>query len=206
MLAAYAAYDPGCLASVFHSTNTLYAFSLYGPIFMMLQALLLIGLGRIVLAFPKLNQRLERFHKSVVDEALMGKDPDVAEDFAGDSLSIEKILRLRQRDEICGSLKACSLFYRLYVGRAAAQIFFAAVFVAMNIVFVLDARDEPGECDIMLGERTGNSATMRCRQKRFDFFFSLMWIFVLQLLGIVGLNVLILLWSMEAFGWRSVTR
>jgi hypothetical protein len=172
----------------------------------LLQALLLIGLGRIVLAFPKLNQRLERFHKSVVDEALMGKDPDVAEDFAGDSLSIEKILRLRQRDEICGSLKACSLFYRLYVGRAAAQIFFAAVFVAMNIVFVLDARDEPGECDIMLGEQTGNSATMRCRQKRFDFFFSLMWIFVLQLLGIVGLNVLILLWSMEAFGWRSVTR
>jgi hypothetical protein len=58
----------------------------------------------------------------------------------------------------------------------------------------------------MLGEQTGNSATMRCRQKRFDFFFSLMWIFVLQLLGIVGLNVLILLWSMEAFGWRSVTR
>ena len=35
----------------------------------------------------------------------MGKDPDVAEDFAGDSLSIEKILRLRQREEICGSLK-----------------------------------------------------------------------------------------------------
>jgi hypothetical protein len=36
----------------------------------------------------------------------MGKDPDVAEDFAGDNLSIEKILRQRQRDEICGSLKA----------------------------------------------------------------------------------------------------
>ena len=71
----------------------------------LLQAVFLIGLGRIILAFPKLNQRLERFHKSVVDEALMGKDPDVAEDFAGDSLSIEKILRLRQREEICGSLK-----------------------------------------------------------------------------------------------------
>ena len=113
VLAAYASHDPGCLASVFQTSTgddgngggTSYGFAIYSPILMMLQTLLIIGIGRIVTAFPRLNQRLERFHKSVVDEALMGKDPDVAEDFAGDSLSIEKILRQRQREEICGSLK-----------------------------------------------------------------------------------------------------
>ena len=30
-----------------------------------------------------LSQKLERFYKSVVEEALLGKDPDVAEDFTG---------------------------------------------------------------------------------------------------------------------------
>ena len=37
-LAAYAAHDPGCLASVFQTADSLYTFSIYGPIIMMLQA------------------------------------------------------------------------------------------------------------------------------------------------------------------------
>ena len=37
-LAAYAAHDPGCLASVFQTADSLYTFSIYGPIIRMLQA------------------------------------------------------------------------------------------------------------------------------------------------------------------------
>jgi hypothetical protein len=74
------------------------------------------------------------------------------------------------------------------------------------MAFVLEAEDVAGECDIVLGEDTGNTATMLCRQKRFDFFFAVVWIFILQLAGMIGLNLLILLWSFEATGWRSVTR
>jgi hypothetical protein len=100
----------------------------------------------------------------------------------------------------------CSLFYRIYVARAAGQILFALACAAVNVASTLEARDEPGECNIYLGRETGNMATMQCRQKRFEFFYSIMWIFILQLAGMIGFNVLILIWSLEASGWRSVTR
>ena len=56
-----------------------------------------------LLFFPRMNQKLERFYKAVVEEALLGKDPDVAEDFH--SFSTEKIARERQRREICGAIR-----------------------------------------------------------------------------------------------------
>ena len=40
------------------------------------------------LFFPRMNQKLERFYKAVVEEALLGKDPDVAEDFHGPTFSM----------------------------------------------------------------------------------------------------------------------
>ena len=103
-------------------------------------------------------------------------------------------------------MKVSSLFYRIYVTRAAGQMLFAAACAAMNAAFALDARDEPGECTIPIGRDTGNLATLQCRQKRFEFFHAVMWIFVLQLIGMVALNVFILIWSLETSGWRSVTR
>ena len=60
-----------------------------------------------ILLFPRMNQKLERFYKSVVEEALLGKDPDVAEDFLHSSPDkiTEKITRERQREEICGAIR-----------------------------------------------------------------------------------------------------
>lgn len=90
-------------------------FMQYGPIFIMVQAILLIMLEKVTMLFPRLSQKLERFYKSVVEEALLGKDPDVAEDFTGTAISTEKVLRGRQRDEICGALRNSSIFFRLYL-------------------------------------------------------------------------------------------
>jgi hypothetical protein len=52
-----------------------------------------------------MNQKLERFYKAVVEEALLGKDPDVAEDFQSGAFSTEKISRERQRQEICSAIR-----------------------------------------------------------------------------------------------------
>ena len=90
-------------------------FIMYGPVIMMMQALVLIAVEKIWMIFPRLSQKLERFYKSVVEEALLGKDPDVAEDFSGGALSMDKVVRERQREEICGALRGSSLFYHMYI-------------------------------------------------------------------------------------------
>ena len=66
---------------------------------MTVEAIILIGVEKVWMIFPSLSQKLERFYKSVVEEALLGKDPDVAEDFTGGAVNMEKVVRQRQRDE-----------------------------------------------------------------------------------------------------------
>ena len=99
----------------------------YGPIYIMVEATVLIMLEKLTMLFPRLSQKLERFYKSVVEEALLGKDPDVAEDFTGTAISTEKVLRERQREEICGALRNSSIFYRLYVGKNLMTVSVGAI-------------------------------------------------------------------------------
>ena len=71
-----------------------------------IQIIVLILLEKVALLFfPRMNQKLERFYKAVVEEALLGKDPDVAEDFHSGTFSTDKIARERQRQEICGAIR-----------------------------------------------------------------------------------------------------
>ena len=67
-----------------------------------------------LLFFPRMNQKLERFYKAVVEEALLGKDPDVADDYShnqsGNQLT-DKIARERQRQEICGAIRLQNNYY-----------------------------------------------------------------------------------------------
>ena len=66
----------------------------YGAVFMLMQvenqifdlslipqALMMLMVEKVSVFFPRMCQKLERFYKSVVEEALLGKYPDVAEDF-----------------------------------------------------------------------------------------------------------------------------
>ena len=60
------------------------------------QILALILVEKVALLFfPRMNQKLERFYKAVVEEALLGKDPDVAEDFHGPTFSM--VLKFRNK-------------------------------------------------------------------------------------------------------------
>ena len=55
---------------------------MYSPIFHPNhQALMMLMVEKVSIFFPRMCQKLERFYKSVVEEALLGRYPDVAEDF-----------------------------------------------------------------------------------------------------------------------------
>ena len=48
---------------------------------------------KIILRIPKVFGRVERFYNIVVEESLLGQDPDVAEDIIDEKTNIEAITR-----------------------------------------------------------------------------------------------------------------
>ena len=172
----------------------------------MIQALVLIFLEKIVFVLPRLSQRLERFYKCVVEETLIGKDPDVAEDFAGSDLSIEKILRQRQRVEICGAWKTSSSFYWSYFLKNILQIIAGTGFLAADVTYIMNSSDELGFCKIPMGIERENMVTLQCRQKRYDVNQTLMIIFSSFLALTILLDALALLWWWEGSGLRTITK
>lgn len=136
----------------------------------------------------------------------MGKDPDVAEDFAGSDLSVEKILRQRQRMEICGALKSSNTYYWTYMLKNLFQILATAAFLVTDVSYIMGSSDGLGFCDIEMGTRNENVVTMQCRQKRYDINQTLMIIFSAFLGLTMLLDALALLWWWEGSGMRSITR
>ena len=49
---------------------------------------------KVSIFFPRMCQKLERFYKSVVEEALLGRYPDVAEDFTSGAAYIYIYMQL----------------------------------------------------------------------------------------------------------------
>ena len=188
---------------------------------MMVQAIILIAVEKVWIIFPRLSQKLERFYKSVVEEALLGKDPDVAEDFTGEQseyflldlssivggkISMDKVVRERQRDEICGALRGSSLFYQMYVVKNILEVFLGILFIVVNVLWGLQSEDVVGFCQIPLGKDNENGfAKMQCRQKRFDFYITILWTFIL-LLGCHILTCFIsIIWSIKLTKLRRIT-
>jgi len=203
-LSSYAAQDPACHDAVFYSPYLkVTGFVMYGPVIIMLQALVLIGVEKLWIIFPRLSQKLERFYKSVVEEALLGKDPDVAEDFTGGAISMDKIVRERQREEICGALRGSSIFYQLYILKNLIEIFLAAFCVVVNIVWGLESKDETGICHVPMSDK--GSVTMQCRQKRFSFYMTVLWAFNALLLCHIFTSVISIVWSLKIAGLRRIT-
>ena len=57
------------------------------------QAMVLIAVEKLILRIPKVFGRVERFYNIVVEESLLGQDPDVAEDIIDEKTNIEAITR-----------------------------------------------------------------------------------------------------------------
>ena len=205
-LAAYAAQEPSCHDQIYNRGSlNLTGFMKYGPVFLILQAITLIGIEKIGFLFPRLNQRLERFYKSVVEEALLGKDPDVAEDFSAGQFSTDKILRDRQRQEICGALRGSNLYYNIYMVKNILEVIMAVIFITVNIVIGVDSQDMPGICQIGFLNRQETKLLMQCRQKRYDVFIYLHWIFTVILVFHILVNICSVVWAHPVIGLRRIS-
>ena len=55
--------------------------------------MVLIAVEKLILRIPKVFGRVERFYNIVVEESLLGQDPDVAEDIIDEKTNIEAITR-----------------------------------------------------------------------------------------------------------------
>ena len=172
-LSAYAAQEPPCFNKVFSSPSIpVVGFIKYGPVFlmiqviimivmliiMMIQVMILVTVERISIFFPRMRQKIERFYHSVVEvrikliiiaalifecqEALLGKDPDFAEDFNNGQFSTDKILRERQRQEICGALNGSSTYFYLFMLKNILEIFLGILFIIANILIALNSEVE----------------------------------------------------------------
>lgn len=209
-LAAYAAQDPDCHESVFKNDPNLHPgsaeFIQYSPVILMIQVIFLIATEKIWMIFPRLSQKLERFYKNVVEEALLGKDPDVAEDFAGGKISIDKVVRERQREEICGALRGSNLFYNLYIVKNLAEIGLAAAFLTVDTYWGLSLKDEIGFCHIPIGQDpVKSSVVMQCRQKRFGFYRAILIGFMTLLVAHMLTSLISLTWSIKLTKLRRIT-
>ena len=206
-LAAYAAQDPDCHESVFSNDPNLHPgsaeFIQYSPVILMIQVIFLIATEKIWIIFPRLSQKLERFYKNVVEEAVLGKDPDVAEDFAGGKISIDKVVRERQREEICGALRGSNLFYNLYIAKNLAEIGLAAAFLTVDTYWGMTLEDDVGFCDIPV-KNTG-WVEMQCRQKRFGFYRSILIGFMVLLVAHILTSLISLVWSIKLTKLRRIT-
>ena len=70
---------------------------------------------------------------------MLGKDPDFAEDFNNGQFSTDKILRERQRQEICGALNGSSTYFYLFMLKNILEIFLGILFIIANILIALNS-------------------------------------------------------------------
>ena len=70
----YANFNQNCVNSA------MTGFMQYLPFVMFIEAVCIIIVEKMLMNFPRVSQKIERFYGIIVEESLFGKDPDVAED------------------------------------------------------------------------------------------------------------------------------
>ena len=118
--------------------------------------------------------------------------------------STEKILRDRQRQEICGALRGSNLYYLLFMFKNVVEIILALVFIAVNMVVGLESTDATVLCGIELLD-SATVVTMQCRQKRYDVFIHLLWVFTITLVFHALVNTCSVCWGIPCTGLRQIT-
>ena len=191
--------------------SSLTPFMQYLPFVMLLQAVLIILLEKLLMKFPRVSGKIERFYGTIVEEALFGKDPDVAEDVQDDKCNVELIARRRRRNEICMSLKRSSIIHNTYIVKNILEIFILGAFIPFNVYFALDSQQNlnPSKCVINilefpeLGIHEQGTVFYNCEGKKVRFFLRLLY------LQIAGLCV-VLICSLCSITWclwfRSISR
>ena len=152
-------------------------FMQYLPFVLFLEAVAVIIVEKMMMSFPRVSQKIERFYGVIVEESLFGKDPDVAEDVQDLKANSEAISRTRRKREVCMGLKRSSVIYNTYIMKNVAVLLLLLSFITFNVIFGLEAEVNltPAICVLTLQEipelglRSGE-VYLQCEGKKIQFF------------------------------------
>ena len=106
---SYANFNQNCV------DQAMTPFMQYLPFILFIQATCVILFEKMLMNFPRVSQKIERFYGLIVEESLFGKDPDVAEDVQDLKANTEAVSRYRRRREVCMGLKRSNIIFTTYV-------------------------------------------------------------------------------------------
>ena len=120
----------------------------YLPFVLLIQAVSIIFIEKLLMKFPRVSGKIERFYGTIVEESLFGKDPDVAEDVQDTKCNVEVIARRRRRNEVCMSLKRSKIIHNTYIMKNIVEILVLSAYIPLNLYFTWNSLDnlEPSKC------------------------------------------------------------
>lgn len=186
-------------------------FMQYLPFILLLQAVVIILIEKLLMKFPRVAGKIERFYNTIVEEALFGKDPDVAEDVQDDKCNVEAIARRRRRNEVCVSLKRSSIIHNTYILKNIVQIFVLLTFIPFNIYFAVNSQHNlsPVRCVVNILEfpeldlHEEGQIFYVCEGKKVNFLLNLQFIQIAALFLVLLCSCGSIIWCV---GFRSVSK
>ena len=143
----------------------------------------MIFIEKMLMRFPRVAQKIERFYGLIVEESLFGKDPDVAEDVQDLKANSEAVSRYRRRREVCDGLKRSSIIFTMYVIKNIAEVVLLLTFIPYNITRGLEAEVnlQPATCVLpaaAVPELSIREAEiyLQCEGKKIQFFLNLLYV------------------------------
>ena len=101
-------------------------------------------------------------------------------------------------------MRGSNLYYLLFMFKNVVEIILALVFIAVNMVVGLESTDSTVLCGIELLD-SATVVTMQCRQKRYDVFIHLLWVFTITLVFHALVNTCSVCWGIPHTGLRQIT-
>ena len=142
----YAQNEGGCIREI------LPLFMDYLPFILLLQVISLVVVEKFTFRLPQVGQKVERFHKIIVEESLFGSGPD---DVTGPKVSTDVVSRRRQRNEICVSMKRGSIIHNVYILKNCLEIVLCGFFVFLNLSSTLPGSHYHGPCVVDINAISG---------------------------------------------------
>ena len=201
----YANFHQSCI------DTALTPFMQYLPFVLLVQAVIIILIEKLLMKFPRVAGKIERFYNTIVEEALFGKDPDVAEDVQDDKGNVEIIARRRRRNEVCVSLKRSSVIHNTYILKNIVQIFVLLTFIPFNIYFAVNSQHNlrPSKCVVNILEfpeldlYEEGQIFYVCEGKKVNFLLNLQFIQIAALSFVLLCSCGSIIWCV---GFRSVSQ
>ena len=193
----YANFNQNCV------DKAMTPFMQYLPFILFIEAVIVIIIEKMLMNFPRVSQKIERFYGLIVEESLFGKDPDVAEDVQDLRANSEAIARYRRRQEVCMGLKRSNIIFTMYVVKNFSELILLLVFIPFNVSMALNSEVNlhPAICVLQLSEirelglRQGE-IYLQCEGKKIQFFLNLLYIQISVLIAVFFCSCASLIWVM----------